>query len=104
MSEEALGLEASRQGETAFLRASGELDLVSVDDFRAAVREARVGAEEIVLDLRDLTFIDSSALSALVEVRHAVASEGKLFRVRASEDGPVRTAVELTGLGDLLTS
>ena len=104
MTDETLGLEASRQGDTVFLRASGELDLASVDDLRAAAREARLDARELVLDLRELTFIDSTGLSVLVEIRHAVTSEGLAFRVRSNEDGPVRTAVELTGLGELLTT
>ena len=103
MTDETLCLEASRQGDTAYLRASGELDLAAVDDFRAAVRVARGDATEMIVDLCDLTFIDSIGLSALLDLRHAAAAEGVAFRVKVDE-GPVRDAVENTGLAALLTA
>jgi two-component system, response regulator / RNA-binding antiterminator len=101
VTDETLGLEASRQGGTAFLRATGQLDLGNVDDFCDAARQARDGAEELVVDLRGVDFIDSTGLTALLNLRHGVASEGIRFTVCA-DDGPVRSALELTGLGALL--
>ena len=101
MTDETLGLEASRQGDTAYLRATGQLDIGSVDDFRDAARAAREGADELVVDLRALEFIDSVGLATLLDLRHAAAAEGIRFGVRADE-GPVRSAFELTGLGELL--
>jgi anti-sigma B factor antagonist len=101
VTDETLGLEASREGDTAYLRATGQLDLGTVDDFRVAAREARLGAQELVVDLRGLEFIDSIGLTALLDLRHVAANEGIRLGVRA-EDGPVRAAFELTGLGELL--
>ena len=101
MTDETLGLEASRQGDIAYLRATGQLDIGSVDDFRDAAREARDGADELVVDLCGLDFIDSHGLAALLDLKHAVAAEGIRVSVRADE-GPIRSAFELTGLGELL--
>lgn len=101
MTDETLGLEASRQGNTAILRATGQLDLSTVDDFREAARAARADAPAFVVDLCGLEFIDSIGLTALLDIRHALAAEGVEFSV-VCDEGPVRAAFELTGLGPLL--
>ena len=99
--EETLGLEASRQGDTASLRATGQLDLGTVDEFRIAARDVCDGCRELVADLRALDFIDSTGLTALLDLRHSLAGRGVQLRILADE-GPVRAAFELTGLRELL--
>jgi anti-sigma B factor antagonist len=99
--DEDLQLEAIVEGGRATLRASGVLDLSTAGEFRAAARELWPGADELVVDLRRLTFVDSSGLGALLEVRHAAASDHTRLIVLAKE-GPVRSAFELTGLSELL--
>ena len=101
MTNETLGLEATREGHVAFLRATGQLDLATVSDFRDAARDARDGASELVVDLCRLEFIDSTGLTALLDIRHAMAAEGIGFRVDV-DAGPVRDAIENTGLRELL--
>ena len=101
MTNETLGLGVSRRGDTAYVHASGQLDLATVDDFRDAVRDARDGATELCIDLTRLEFIDSLGLTALLDIRHQAQADGVAFGIRV-EDGPVRSAFELTGLGDLL--
>src|SRR5262245_11717202 len=44
---------------------SGELDLGSAEEFRLAVGSGLEGRGELVLDLADLTFIDSMGVRAL---------------------------------------
>ncbi len=46
--------------------ARGELDLASADDLRTVLRGPEAQAETVVLDLRGVTFIDSSGLSVIV--------------------------------------
>lgn len=80
----------------------GEIDVATVDRFRRAVLVA-LEAEpvELVLDLRDVTFLDSSGLSVL-----ALALKGQRSRDAAlSVVNPapiVRRAIDLVGLGLLL--
>jgi anti-sigma B factor antagonist len=96
-----LQLEAIIEDRRAILRASGVLDLSNAGDFRAAASELWPEADELVVDLRRLEFVDSSGLGALLEVRHAAASADTRLTVLA-EEGPVRSAFELTGLSELL--
>jgi hypothetical protein len=51
-----------------------------------------------VLDLRGLTFIDSSGLGTLLNLRGELRREG-VAMVVDTQDGPIRRALESTGLG-----
>lgn len=55
----------------------GELDLVTVDAVEREVRELRdAGFAQVVIDLRRVTFMDSSGLQLLVGLRNAAARSG----------------------------
>ncbi len=58
------------------LAVSGELDLSTVDAFRAAVR-AQVGpARNVVLELSGLDFCDSSGIGAMIGLHRAATAAG----------------------------
>jgi len=73
---------------------------------RQAVTEAVVGAlaepaTELVIDLRDVTFIDSVGVeAAIVSPSRAATTVGMTFRVEPGE--PVRFLLHQMGLDDLL--
>jgi anti-anti-sigma factor len=84
------------------LTVSGELDLATRDDLRDELKRAGAsGAGHILLDLRDLTFIDSTGIAILVEAHQRSAKKGRRLRV-LSVDGQVREVLELTGLTEVL--
>jgi anti-sigma B factor antagonist len=65
---ESFRCEVSREGDTAKLRAVGELDLASVPVVAAQVAQLREGGcRHLIFDLSDLDFIDSSGLRFLIE-------------------------------------
>ena len=101
MSGDKLTFSASRRGSQAILEIAGELDLSDLGDFRAAVKAASDGAERLCLDLCGLTFIDSGGLSALVDINADAQRSGTALKVVA-DDGPVKRALELTGLDHLI--
>ncbi|MDX6482054.1 MAG: anti-sigma factor antagonist [Gaiellaceae bacterium] len=76
---------------------AGELDLYNAEDVRAALLECC--AEEpsvLVVDLENVTFIDSTALGVLIEARSRLADrEG--FRL-AAPGLETRRALEVSGL------
>ena len=82
----------------ATVRVSGELDLATVDQLRDVIaRAVAVGVEQIVFDLADITFMDSSGITVLLE---AVARrESVLVR---SPSIAARRIIETTGLADIL--
>ena len=51
------------------VRAAGELDIAAVPRMGAAVRSARRHADRVVMDLREVSFMDSFALHALTALQ-----------------------------------
>lgn len=51
------------------VRAAGELDIAAVPQLRDAVHAARRQADHVVVDLRDVSFLDSFALHALTALQ-----------------------------------
>jgi anti-anti-sigma factor len=94
-----LVVQPERQGDACLLRVSGELDLASAELLRSAVEEqvAAGHVADLVLDLADLTFLDSSGLGALLQIRSEALARGGSFRVGAVAPGVARV-IEIAGL------
>lgn len=76
----------------------GEIDLYTVPEFERAISDAlNVGAKAIIVDLSDITYLDSSGLSALIVVYKKLAAEnGNLYIVAPEEPPAVRRVLEIT--------
>jgi anti-anti-sigma factor len=78
----------------------GEFDLTGVELFKAAVAQV-APADALVLDMRGLSFLDSSGLGCLVDVHRRAQSEGWSL-VLTSPQRQVTTILRLTGLDERL--
>jgi anti-anti-sigma factor len=73
---------------------SGEYDIATAADLRHALTDD-TQATVVQADFRDVTFVDSSALRALLEVRHQLDAEDRsLVLVNLPE--PVATLLRVT--------
>jgi anti-sigma B factor antagonist len=72
----------------------GELDLGTAPRLEQALAEA---SGDVLLDLRGLTFMDSTGVRVLLE-----AAERGGLRILAPDGGDVRVTIEETGIGPLL--
>ena len=90
-----------RNGSDAVVvRLSGEFDMGGCDQFDAAVRMLGAdGLRKIVIDLAELTFIDSSGIRSLLDTKRRAEEQGLDLVVRVPENGQVRQVLELTGVG-----
>lgn len=89
-------------GNAHVVTVSGELDLVTAPGLRdELVRAWSEGADEIVVDLLRVPFVDSVALGVLVEASKRTAARGGVFSI-VSEDRRIARVVEITGLGRVL--
>jgi anti-sigma B factor antagonist len=85
----------------ALIVARGELDVQSVADLRARLNEAiDAGNTKVVIDLAQVSFIDSLSLSALVGARRRLSEHGRLAVVAAHEY--VLLILQATGLEQVL--
>jgi anti-anti-sigma factor len=85
------------------LTLSGELDLASGHELEEALARVRGwGTQLVVLDLRGLTFMDSTGLKVLVEAHQHAQAGGPQFRV--INGGPqVQRLLSITGVDRWLT-
>jgi anti-anti-sigma factor len=81
----------------AWIQAAGELDFAASLELGRTLREARLSARLLVLDLRELTFIDSSGVGVILDAaRRAQRAGGRLMLVRGPV--PVDRVLALTGI------
>jgi anti-anti-sigma factor len=99
---ELLLIEANYEGSETTIVLDGEFDMTGTELFWAHISEAvDTHPESVIIDARDLTFIDSSGLLALLRARDAAVEAGVAFRI--SEPSPaLRRLAELGGVVDLL--
>ncbi|MDP1525064.1 MAG: STAS domain-containing protein [Rhodocyclaceae bacterium] len=80
---------------------SGRLDLLSAEKLRKAVRGCmRHTAREVVLEMRDLTYLDSMAMGAILSCRTLLENEGKKL-VLAGPQGMVMDALRIANFHKL---
>jgi len=84
------------------LTVSGELDIASADAFTSAVA-GRLAAGAVLLDLRQLTFMDSTGVRALNTALRVASEHGHDLRVAAGMQPSVAQILELTGMIGLLS-
>jgi anti-sigma B factor antagonist len=81
---------------------TGELDIAEVPRLEAAVdRILEEGTTGITIDLRQLEFIDSSGLAAIVHISGMSAKRGHDFELIAGRP-EVQRLFEITGLSGVL--
>jgi anti-sigma B factor antagonist len=84
----------------ATIHLSGEFDLSNVRKVEAVAYEhVGAGVRELCLDLHDVSFMDSSMLNLLVNLRKRLAQRGGSFRIQPNLE--VEKLLEITGLGGL---
>ncbi|MCU1678245.1 MAG: hypothetical protein JWM93_3003 [Frankiales bacterium] len=87
---------------TVRVRVRGEIDLASRDVLDAQIGELwRSGWEQVVVDLREVTFMDSSGVHVLIaHHRHALEHDHAFSIIDGP--GPVRRLLQLTAVDQLL--
>lgn len=92
---------ASAADGATVLAFEGDLDVLSVDEARRAVRDAQEATRTVTLDLRGLRFMDSSGLRVVLEA-HRRASDGAGRLLVAPGGGAVRRVFDLSGVAALV--
>ncbi len=91
-----------RYGDVVHMRLAGELDIAVIDELQERVAEVgRSATRVVVLDLRELTFIDSSGVRALLGAQAQSESSFELVVVRPR--GQAGEVLDLVRADTLLT-
>jgi anti-anti-sigma factor len=96
-------VEERNEGSAWVLAASGELDLRTSPQLEQRLDRAwAAGAELVILDLRQIEFMDSTGLRVLLGAHQRAQETGRRFALVRGAD-QVERVLTLTGVRDLLT-
>jgi anti-anti-sigma factor len=90
-------LRSSRVGDAVVLAVVGEIDMATAPEVSRAL-DGGHGARRVVVDLTEVTFLDSSALNALVHSQRQLAEHDVEFRIVSPTEHAVRNVFEITHL------
>ncbi len=83
---------------TLVFKLRGSLDLATAPTVRAALSEAtEKGGNNLIVDLTQLEFLDSTGLGVLIGAHRRAAEHGGTFRLIVTE-GPISRLLNITGL------
>lgn len=93
-------VELSRQGGCVIAAAAGEIDLATAPVLVEAVESdlGPPGPTRVVIDLSEVSFIDSSGLNALVRLQRVLESRAIPIRLVSPPEGIIRQVFEITEL------
>lgn len=77
---------------------TGDIDIATVDRVRSALRDAKGDA---ALDLREVTFLDTSGLRVIIQEDRRAREEGRRFALVAGSPEVLRV-LEIAGVADRL--
>jgi anti-anti-sigma factor len=76
----------------------GELDLVSASELEETLKRQLLADNDVLLDLSDMDFIDSTGLHAIVESVRTAKSVGRKLKLSADLPAHARRLMEIVGL------
>jgi anti-anti-sigma factor len=94
------GTASRRIGDVLVVSLTGELDMGRAPEFEEAIERAQ-GGSAIVVDLRELRFIDSEGIKALLRV-HFAGQDGHSSVSFIRGQDPVQRVLQLAGVDQLL--
>jgi len=100
MSPEIFDLSISQHDGLSVVRMSGELDLASSDRLTTLLSE--LSDQTVVVDLADLTFIDSSGIAALVTAKDRLEGTGRELVLTRPQPN-VDRVLQMTGLEEWIS-
>ncbi len=89
----------TESSEATFVALRGEIDIASVPLLQERV--SALSGPRVVIDLSEVTFMDSSGIGALLRVRQELEGRAVAVTVRRPVDR-VRRVIDLLGLADVL--
>jgi anti-sigma B factor antagonist len=96
-----LRLKTQKNDRLVVIFLEGELDIYTTGKLEAEMREFQERAEELILDLSGLDFMDGSGLRAIIEADRRAREQGTSLKI-VEGSSPVRKVFHLTGFDQRL--
>jgi anti-sigma B factor antagonist/stage II sporulation protein AA (anti-sigma F factor antagonist) len=92
-------LQLTSADDAVIARLTGEIDMSNARELRAAITDATPNhALGVVLDLSDVTYIDSAGIHMLYRLGESLRNRGQTLRVVIPPSSPASAALRLAGL------
>jgi anti-sigma B factor antagonist len=91
-------ISTSERGGRAVVLIRGELDLATAPELEKVVVERLDAGDEVVVDLRELDFMDSTGLRVLVHAHARAGNERRFQIVRPPAGGPIAKILAIAGV------
>ena len=102
MTNEILEVESSSRDGLEIVRVRGEVDIASAPILWLEVEQAIARGDGIVIDLSEVSFLDSTGLGVLVSARNAVEQADRLISFDLVVSSPhLHKLLDITGLTPL---
>ncbi|MFF0341330.1 STAS domain-containing protein [Kribbella sp. NPDC004875] len=96
-------VEAHTHNGVQVVRICGEVDLTNAVEVRDAIsRVASADVQVIMIDLTETTYLDSSGIAILFRLAERVTHRRQELRLVVPPESPLRAALELTGVPQLI--
>jgi anti-sigma B factor antagonist len=93
-----LDISTTEEGRTLTLAGHGEIDYATLDTLTSELDKAsREDIDDVIVDLRKVTYIDSSGLGVLVGAHRRLKSEGRSLVLRVADPEMIKL-LAITGL------
>lgn len=99
--EDLLRIDAQTDDGVTVLALHGEVDIATAGSLLQATVRAMRDTRLLLVDLRDVSLLDSTGVRALLQIRRRVSNHGGEAAFVSGRDGAGRT-IELMGLWDVL--
>lgn len=97
-----LKVDVQTEGNHGIITVTGEIDLATAPELSEAIRHLLYTASRIVIDLDQVSFIDSTGLSVLVATYRRMTTEGGSMALVCNNASCMRV-MQMTGLSRLFT-
>jgi anti-sigma B factor antagonist len=87
-------------GQWVVVSVAGEVDLSTSPSLRRALEKAARKGPDVVVDLSDVTFLDSTGLGDLVRAREMVVTAGGQFSLVVNQPR-IQRVLDITGLNEV---
>ena len=103
MTETTFDLRSTRVGDALVVAIFGEIDMATAPEVSRAIDPGQAETGRVVVDLSEVTFLDSSALNAFVKSQQELALHDIGFSIVSPADQAVRNVFEITRLTEPLS-
>jgi anti-sigma B factor antagonist len=100
---QAFSVNSLTSGGVLIVEVAGEVDMTTAPELSRAIDQVPDGTTHVVVDLSEVSFLDSSGLNTLVQGRRMLEERQVAMKVVVPEGGAIRRVFEITHLTEPLT-